>query len=111
MANINRQITLAARPQGFPKESDFRLVSAPIGTPGEGECLVQVIYLSVDPVYERPVEGRQILCSASRDRSSHGGPCVSAGCWSRATKAIGKEMSSSGIWVGKSMGLPKDRLL
>ena len=71
MANMNRQITLAARPQGFPKESDFRLVSAPIGTPGEGECLVQVIYLSVDPYmrgrlrdvksYAPPVEIGQVM--------------------------------------------------
>ena len=49
MANSNRQITLAARPKGFPKESDFQIVAAPVGAPGEGECLVQVIYLSVDP--------------------------------------------------------------
>ena len=49
MENVNRQITLAARPKGFPKESDFQLVSSPVGTPRDGECLVQVIYLSVDP--------------------------------------------------------------
>ena len=49
MANSNRQITLAARPKGFPQESDFQIVAAPVGVPGEGECLVQVIYLSVDP--------------------------------------------------------------
>ena len=49
MANSNRQITLAARPKGFPKESDFQTVAAPVGATGEGECLVQVIYLSVDP--------------------------------------------------------------
>ncbi len=49
MANSNRRITLAARPKGFPKESDFQIVAAPVGAPGEGECLVQVIYLSVDP--------------------------------------------------------------
>ena len=71
MANLNRQITLAARPQGFPKESDFQLVSAPVGTPGEGECLVQVIYLSVDPYmrgrmrdvesYAPPIELGQLM--------------------------------------------------
>ncbi len=46
---MNRQITLAARPKGFPRQSDFRLVESPIPEPGEGEFLVRGIYLSVDP--------------------------------------------------------------
>ncbi|HXG66078.1 MAG TPA: NADP-dependent oxidoreductase [Blastocatellia bacterium] len=49
MAEVNRQITLAARPVGFPKESDFNLVESPIPTPGDHEFLVRVIYVSVDP--------------------------------------------------------------
>ncbi|MCZ6677090.1 MAG: NADP-dependent oxidoreductase [Candidatus Poribacteria bacterium] len=49
MANINRQITLAARPVSYPKLSDFKLVSAPIPTPDAGQVLVRTIYLSVDP--------------------------------------------------------------
>ena len=27
---MNRQITLAARPEGFPKDTDFKLVEAPL---------------------------------------------------------------------------------
>lgn len=46
---MNRQITLAARPVGYPKESDFNLVEVPIPTPEEGEVLVKTLYLSVDP--------------------------------------------------------------
>jgi NADPH-dependent curcumin reductase CurA len=46
---MNRQITLAARPVGYPKESDFKLVEKPVPTPGEGEMLIRVIYLSLDP--------------------------------------------------------------
>ncbi len=53
MPLVNRQITLAARPSGMPKESDFRLVEAPMPLPGEGEALVKVLWLSVDP-YMRP---------------------------------------------------------
>ena len=49
MATHNRQITLAARPTGFPKDSDFKLVESPIPTPKDGEFLVRVIYMSVDP--------------------------------------------------------------
>lgn len=46
---MNRQITLAARPVGMPKESDFRMVEAPVPNPGRGEVLVRTLYLSVDP--------------------------------------------------------------
>src|SRR6266542_5214764 len=49
MSNRNKQITLSARPRGFPSESDFRLVESPIPSPGPGEVLVRVLYLSVDP--------------------------------------------------------------
>ena len=49
MATLNKQITLAARPVGFPKDSDFKLVESPIPTPKDGEFLVRVVYMSVDP--------------------------------------------------------------
>ncbi len=49
MAALNRQITLAARPVGFPKVSDFHLVYSPVPSPGAGEVLVRSVYLSLDP--------------------------------------------------------------
>jgi NADPH-dependent curcumin reductase CurA len=52
MATINRQITLASRPVGYPKASDFKLVESPIPIPKEGEILVRTLYLSLDP-YQR----------------------------------------------------------
>ncbi len=53
MALVNRQIALAARPVGMPKESDFRLMDASLPNPVEGEVLVKLQWLSVDP-YMRP---------------------------------------------------------
>ena len=50
--NVNRQVKLAARPANYPKESDFDLVESPVPEPGEGEVLVQAIWLSLDP-YQR----------------------------------------------------------
>ncbi len=47
--DVNRQITLFARPHGVPKKSDFKLVETPVPTPGEGEVIVRSIYLSLDP--------------------------------------------------------------
>ncbi len=46
---MNKQIILAQRPEGFPKESDFKLVESPIPVPAAGEIIVQTLYLSVDP--------------------------------------------------------------
>ena len=49
MSDINRKFTLAARPVGYPKPSDFDLVTEPIPVPKDGEVLVHTNYLSVDP--------------------------------------------------------------
>ncbi len=45
----NRQIVLAARPAGAPKDTDFRWVESDIPSPGPGQMLTRVIYLSLDP--------------------------------------------------------------
>jgi NADPH:quinone reductase len=46
---VNRQFVLAARPVGMPKESDFRLVEAPLPTLAQGQVLLRSMFLSVDP--------------------------------------------------------------
>jgi NADPH-dependent curcumin reductase CurA len=45
----HRQIRLAARPAGYPRASDFRVVELPVPEPGPGEFLVRIVYLSLDP--------------------------------------------------------------
>ncbi len=45
----NRRIVLAARPQGAATLNCFRLEEAPIGAPREGEVLLRVLWLSLDP--------------------------------------------------------------
>jgi NADPH-dependent curcumin reductase CurA len=49
MAIVNRKITLASRPVGFPKVSDFDLVYSPLPSPAAGEVLIRSVYLSLDP--------------------------------------------------------------
>lgn len=44
-----QRIVLAARPRGEPVASDFRLETAPLPSPGDGEVLLRVLYLSLDP--------------------------------------------------------------
>lgn len=49
MATVNRQITLASRPVGFPKVANFHLVYSPLPSLAAGEVLVRSVYLSLDP--------------------------------------------------------------
>ena len=49
MDAVNHQVRLAARPVGLPKPSDWEHTSEPVAEPGEGEVLVRVRYLSLDP--------------------------------------------------------------
>jgi len=56
---VNRQITLAARPVGYPKESDFNLVEKPVPTPGKKQMIVRNIYLSLDPYMRGRMSNRK----------------------------------------------------
>jgi len=49
MDGVNHQFRLAARPVGLPKPSDWTYVEEPVAEPGEGEVLVKVAYVSLDP--------------------------------------------------------------
>jgi NADPH-dependent curcumin reductase CurA len=46
---MNKRIVLASYPEGWVTESNFRLESAPIPRPAEGEVLVHNHWLSLDP--------------------------------------------------------------
>ncbi|ABP55622.1 NADP-dependent oxidoreductase [Salinispora tropica] len=45
----NREIHLAARPQGWPTEDTFRLATTDVPTPGPGQIVVRNTFMSVDP--------------------------------------------------------------
>lgn len=67
----NRQFTLAARPVGIPKPSDWNFGEEQLGSPGEGEVLVKIHYISLDPAmrgwmtdrksYIRPVRIGEVM--------------------------------------------------
>lgn len=66
MTEKMHRIVLARRPKGAPVDADFRLEDAPIPVPGDGEVLVRVTHMSLDPYmrgrmddaksYAKPVE-------------------------------------------------------
>lgn len=49
MTDQMRHITLARRPVGAPVDADFELKTSPVPAPGEGEILVKVHAMSLDP--------------------------------------------------------------
>ncbi|MGV9646094.1 NADP-dependent oxidoreductase [Streptomyces sp. NPDC004822] len=71
MSATNHQVRLAARPVGEPRPTDWEHTREPVGEPGDGEFLVQVLYLSIDPAmrgwmnagrsYIRPVEIGEVM--------------------------------------------------
>jgi len=46
---MNKRVLLASYPEGWVTESNFRVESAPIPKPAEGEVLVKNLWLSLDP--------------------------------------------------------------
>ncbi|KUL70639.1 MULTISPECIES: NADP-dependent oxidoreductase [unclassified Streptomyces] len=71
MSATNHQVRLAARPVGEPRPTDWEHTREPVGEPADGEFLVQVLYLSIDPAmrgwmnagrsYIRPVEIGEVM--------------------------------------------------
>ncbi|QRN97956.1 NADP-dependent oxidoreductase [Archangium violaceum] len=49
MTVTNHQFRLAARPVGLPKREDWSYTEEPVREPADGELLVKVLYLSLDP--------------------------------------------------------------
>jgi NADPH-dependent curcumin reductase CurA len=58
MPETNRRWTLAKRPHGMVKESDFAFGEAPVPQLGDGQVLVRVLYLSFDPTQRGWIEDR-----------------------------------------------------
>jgi NADPH:quinone reductase len=110
MATVNRKITLAARPVGLPKVSDFNLVYAPLPAPAAGEVLVRSIFLSLDPYmrgrmndaesYARPVAIGEVMTGGavasvveSRDPEFRAGDTVAGMLgWQEYAVAQGREL-------------------
>ncbi|MFE2628337.1 NADP-dependent oxidoreductase, partial [Streptomyces sp. NPDC059374] len=71
MSATNHQVRLAARPVGEPRPTDWEHTREPVAEPADGEFLVQVLYLSIDPAmrgwmnagrsYIRPVEIGEVM--------------------------------------------------
>ena len=92
-STISHQVRLARRPDGEPDDGTFAFVDQEVAAPEEGELLLRVVYLSLDPYmrgrmsdapsYAAPVEVGGLLVGAtvsvveeSRDPSYRAGDVV-----------------------------------
>ena len=67
----NRQVRLAARPMGLPKRSDWNFTEEAVGEPADGQVLVKISHISLDPAmrgwmnegksYIRPVDIGEVM--------------------------------------------------
>ncbi len=64
MAQESREIHLVKRPQGMPAHADFAQVTTTVADPGDGEVLVQNLYMSVDPAMRPRLSVGQALDEA-----------------------------------------------
>jgi NADPH-dependent curcumin reductase CurA len=72
-ALVNHQVRLGTRPAGMVTRDDFTYTDESVGEPGEGEMLVRVLYISLDPAmrgwmnegrsYVRPVDIGDVMRS------------------------------------------------
>ena len=87
---VNLRVLLKSRPVGFPTEEDFQIVESSIPEPEEGEILVKVEWLSLDPYmrgrmndaksYASPVEiGEVMVGGAAGTVVNSRSPAISVG--------------------------------
>ncbi|MDX3907325.1 MAG: NADP-dependent oxidoreductase [Pigmentiphaga sp.] len=110
-ASLNRRIVLARRPAGTPVPEDFRLETTSVPVPGDGEILLQTVYLSLDPYmrgrmsdapsYARPLEIGDVMLGGTVSRvveSRHadfpaGELVLAAAGWQDYTLSSGKGLT------------------
>ena len=72
LGSVNRQIVLKSRPEGAPSIGNFELMETPTPEPGEGEVLMRIIYLSLDPY----MRGRMSAAKSYATPAAIGQPLV-----------------------------------
>ncbi len=93
-----REVVLATRPQGEPKESDFELREVDAREPGDGEVLVRNVFVSVDPYMRGRMTGIRTYVDGFDV-----GEAIVGGAVGRVV-ASRHEGLSEGDWVSSMLG-------
>src|SRR5262249_13679889 len=70
--SVNRQILLRSRPEGAASLDNFELTETPTPEPSEGEVLMRIVYLSLDPY----MRGRMSAAKSYATPAAIGHPMV-----------------------------------
>jgi len=107
---VNKQFILDSRPAGNVAPGNFRLVEAPVPTPGPGQVLVRHHYLSLDPYmrgrlddaksYAKPQEVGAVMVGATvgeivasnNSRFKPGDKVVGMGGWQLYSESEGRDL-------------------
>lgn len=58
--SVNQRIVYARKVVGVPSPEDFELDSVPVAAPGDGQFLVENLYLALEPYYRNVLKGMPI---------------------------------------------------
>lgn len=92
-----QRIVLAKRPIGAPVDDDFRLETFDAGSPGEGEVLLQTLWLSLDPY----MRGRMSDAKSYAEKVEIGDPIV-GGTVSRVLESKNQKFAPGDLVLGFS---------
>jgi NADPH-dependent curcumin reductase CurA len=73
---ISKEVQLAARPDGEPKDSDFQIAEVAVSAPGAGEFLVQNLWMSVDPYMRGRMMDRESYVPPFQIGETMDGGCI-----------------------------------
>ena len=99
MTATNKQVLLAARPDGWVKESDFSITQTPVPSPAEGQVLLKNLYLSLDPYMRGAMNEKRAYGTALKIGDVMVGETVSEVTESRNAKfKIGDTVAAYAGW-------------
>src|SRR2546430_5793668 len=103
-ASISRQILLKSRPEGAPSLDNFELTERPTPEPGEGEVLMRILYLSLDPYMRgRMSAAKSYATPAAIGRPMVGGTVGEIVASRNPSYAVGDVVVGYGGWQGYAL--------
>jgi NADPH-dependent curcumin reductase CurA len=93
-----REVVLAARPQGLPREGDFAIRDAVAAEPASGQVLVRNVFVSVDPYMRSRMSGIRTYVGPYEL-----GEAIDGGAVGRVVRS-GHDGFAAGDWVLSTLG-------
>jgi len=107
MSKLNHKFELAARPVGMPKRTDWTYKEEAVREPGEGELLIKILYISLDPAmrgwmnegksYIAPVEIGEMMRAGGLGRNGVENPKFAVGDYVYGALSVQEFAISSAI--------------